>query len=195
MARWQKCSNNYQNWRKNSKSIAKPQKKQQNFANSFKNKGKTEKHIERWEGVCWTNRVEENLPYSSKYLISIAFALSLFTPAAAEVQPTNGLERLFQVIFLLLGLGMITSLFGTIASLMTIVRQKNAEVAYQKELLEKFFGERLFSKICFFCIFSSAFSTFWKINNNFSFFPQFFILKMWQQSNIFQKRQTVRQKM
>eukprot|EP00747_Dinoflagellata_sp_TGD_P139936 gnl/TRDRNA2_/TRDRNA2_175952_c13_seq30.p1 gnl/TRDRNA2_/TRDRNA2_175952_c13~~gnl/TRDRNA2_/TRDRNA2_175952_c13_seq30.p1 ORF type:complete len:394 (+),score=28.92 gnl/TRDRNA2_/TRDRNA2_175952_c13_seq30:178-1182(+) len=90
----------------------------------------------------------ESMPVSKQYLTSLSWALCLFTPASIVqgVFPCNNFERIYAIVFLVLGLGMFMSLIGNISSNWTLLRHLKQDIHQQKKLLQRFFHERNISR-------------------------------------------------
>lgn len=79
---------------------------------------------------------DEDLGY--KYLSSLHWTLTQFTPAGMEVYPHNSVERGFSVVVLLFALLFFSSFLSSITSAMTRLRQLNALTTQQFSLLRRF---------------------------------------------------------
>jgi len=75
------------------------------------------------------------------YATSLHWSLTQFTPASMEVHPTNGYERVFNIIVIILGLGFFSSFVSSITQAMTHIRAVNAANTKRDEAMRAFFNE------------------------------------------------------
>jgi hypothetical protein len=84
----------------------------------------------------------ENEEFSYRYLSSVHWTLTQFTPAGMEVFPHNSLERAFAVVILLFALIFFSSFLSSITAAMTQLRKLNNATNQQFSLLRRFLKER-----------------------------------------------------
>lgn len=82
---------------------------------------------------------ERSLGY--KYLTSLHWSLTQFTPASMEVVPENALERAFTVLIILSAMIVFSSFVSAITNAMTQLRNLNSERNEQFSSLRRYLGE------------------------------------------------------
>jgi len=94
----------------------------------------------------WVHVTSFNDPsWLYKYLTSIHWALTQFTPGSMEVQPQNTQERAFAISVLLLGLIVFSSIVSSITTAINNLKSMNARYGKQIYLLRKYFRQQRLS--------------------------------------------------
>jgi len=92
-----------------------------------------------WPEVAGVMGGERTLAY--KYLTSLHWSLTQFTPASMEVVPENELERAFTVVIILTAMIVFSSFVSAITNAMTQLRNLNSERNEQFSSLRRYLGE------------------------------------------------------
>jgi len=95
-------------------------------------------------GTSWTR---EHLSIDrhtmlDKYLISLHWSLTQFTPASMSVSATNEVERAFSIVVLFVAMVCFSSIVGSISGSMTTLRSMSNEVTRDFWLLRKYLKQR-----------------------------------------------------
>jgi len=77
-----------------------------------------------------------------KYLTSLHWSMTQFTPASMEVTPKNAVERFYNVVTLLFAMITFSSFVSSITNAMTQLRNLNSADAEQQAVLRKLFTEQ-----------------------------------------------------
>jgi len=83
----------------------------------------------------------DKVSFTTKYLISLHWSLTQFTPASMEVMPRNAEERTFTVLVLICGMIVFSSFVSSITAAMTRLRNLHSSQAEQFYTLGKFLSE------------------------------------------------------
>lgn len=95
----------------------------------------------------WTMVYElDSAPFTERYIVSLHWSLTQFTPGSMHVQPQNTLERTFSVIVLVFGMLVFSSFVSSITSSMARLRNLKAWEHTQSFLLRKFLKENQISR-------------------------------------------------
>eukprot|EP00929_Paragymnodinium_shiwhaense_P101753 TRINITY_DN64914_c0_g1_i1.p1 TRINITY_DN64914_c0_g1~~TRINITY_DN64914_c0_g1_i1.p1 ORF type:complete len:1309 (+),score=321.86 TRINITY_DN64914_c0_g1_i1:77-4003(+) len=89
-----------------------------------------------WRSRFLTDPEHDNFGY--RYVTSLHWSLTQFTPASMEVFPQNGLERLYSVLVLLFALITFSSFVSSITQAMTHLRKINAQKLEQEAVLSRY---------------------------------------------------------
>jgi len=91
-----------------------------------------------WISVA--NMVDETVPY--KYLTSLHWSLTQFTPASMDVSARNTYERIFSIVVLFFAMVAFSSIIGGITSSMTSLRNIKGDQDKQFWLLRRYLKQR-----------------------------------------------------
>eukprot|EP00929_Paragymnodinium_shiwhaense_P034618 TRINITY_DN18809_c0_g1_i2.p1 TRINITY_DN18809_c0_g1~~TRINITY_DN18809_c0_g1_i2.p1 ORF type:complete len:781 (-),score=153.24 TRINITY_DN18809_c0_g1_i2:14-2356(-) len=92
----------------------------------------------------WTakkNMNDDQTTFLDKYVTSLHWSLTQFTPASSDVFPTNPYERFFAVATLLAGMLVFSSFVSTITASISRLRNLRAEEFHQFLMLRKFISD------------------------------------------------------
>jgi len=94
-------------------------------------------------GPSWTREhLISDAGLLDKYLISLHWSLTQFTPASMAVSATNEAERAFSIVVLFVAMVCFSSIVGSISGSMTTLRSMSNEVTRDFWLLRKYLKQR-----------------------------------------------------
>mmetsp|Transcript_82928 Transcript_82928/g.231265 ORF Transcript_82928/g.231265 Transcript_82928/m.231265 type:complete len:1129 (-) Transcript_82928:75-3461(-) len=93
-------------------------------------------HVQKWP---------ESAHYTYKYVTSLHWSITQFTPASMEVVPCNPAERSFAVLVIIFAMVTFSSFVSTITNAMTQLRNLNRERHDQSAILRRYFNENKIS--------------------------------------------------
>eukprot|EP00929_Paragymnodinium_shiwhaense_P039709 TRINITY_DN2082_c0_g1_i2.p1 TRINITY_DN2082_c0_g1~~TRINITY_DN2082_c0_g1_i2.p1 ORF type:complete len:972 (-),score=118.86 TRINITY_DN2082_c0_g1_i2:182-3097(-) len=94
------------------------------------------------ENGSWAPEGHENTSQLYRYMTSLHWSLTQFTPAGMEVRPYNLQERMYSICVLFLAMLTFSSFLGTITATMTQMRQLHNASTKQQHALREYFKER-----------------------------------------------------
>merc|ERR1719356_571704 len=90
----------------------------------------------------YIGRDDDDSSTLDKYLISLHWSLTQFTPASMSVSATNEAERIYSIIVLFVAMVGFSSIVGSITGSMTTLRSMNSEVTREFWLLRRYLKQR-----------------------------------------------------
>ena len=95
------------------------------------------------DGRNWLAKSElEEATFIDRYIWSLHWALTQFTPSTNNIAPDNGWERFFAIWVILLAMGVFSSFVGSISSTVSSLRAARVEHIKRHAKLLQFFIER-----------------------------------------------------
>lgn len=100
-----------------------------------------------WYADSWVNTYKfSNEPFGVQYLVSLHWSLTQFTPAGMQVNPTNILERTFNVVMILLAMVSFSTFVSSITASMTRLRTLKGNEVAQHFLLRSYLNDNGISR-------------------------------------------------
>jgi len=96
--------------------------------------------------MSWVHQLDEdNRSLAYRYVTSLHWSLTQFTPSSMEIHPRNVIERVFSICVLFTALVIFSSFVSSITNAMTQLHQSNRKKGKQREDIRKYISENKLS--------------------------------------------------
>mmetsp|Transcript_59248 Transcript_59248/g.138747 ORF Transcript_59248/g.138747 Transcript_59248/m.138747 type:complete len:709 (-) Transcript_59248:61-2187(-) len=96
-----------------------------------------------WYSSTWVDNADiRGREFSDQYVTSFHWSLAQFLPSTTDIAPTNGLERLYAVLAVLLAFGVISSFITGVTNTVNALRAVRVSTVTQEAKLRQFFSDR-----------------------------------------------------
>lgn len=96
-----------------------------------------------WHSSTWVDNADiRDREFSAQYVTSFHWSLAQFLPSTTDIAPTNGLERLYAVLAVLLAFGVISSFITGVTNTVNALRAVRVSTVTQEAKLRQFFSDR-----------------------------------------------------